>query len=241
MTATAMPTPPSLPPRWPHIEWPTAIVLCVVLGSMVAVWALADAGERADILGGIGAAGSVLLAAMRAMLSRQGPPPPGHANGLDREAPLEDGRRSHLPTSLRVVALAALVVLPACGASALRTHATVGTVASVTVASTAPLVPAACDVALAGCRGDSACIDARAEDCRVAAAAHDATRVAVRSYLDAIEIASLADEGLVLDALRAGLVALAARWTEAVAALARVGLELPALPALVQSLLGGAS
>jgi len=126
-----------------------------------------------------------------------------------------------------------------CGASALRTHATIATIAAGTLASTAPLVAPACDAALAGCDGGAACIDSTAERCRVAAVAAEGALVATRGYIDAIDVASLADEGLVLPALLSLASALAARWAEVVAALAGVGVTLPALD--LGALLGGAS
>lgn len=242
------PMPPPLPPRRPmppRIEWPTAAVLLGVLASMTAVWALASPEQRADLLTGIGAAGSVMLAIMRAILSRQDPPPPtsrSSANGIDRHDPLQDDRGSHLPGSLRVALLVPLAIAVAgCGASALRTHATVGTVAAVTVASTAPLVAPACDAALTDCHGDAACIDRTGATCLAASRAHDAARAGVTAYLDAIEVAALADEGEVLPALATGLRGLAALWEAARVALAPLRVELPALPPVVLTLLGGAS
>jgi hypothetical protein len=126
-----------------------------------------------------------------------------------------------------------------CGGSALRTHATIATIAAGTLASTAPLVAPACDAALSGCDGAAACIDSTAERCRVAAVAAEGALVATRGYIDAIDVASLADEGLVLPALLSLASALAARWAEVVAALAGVGVALPPLD--LGALLGGAS
>jgi hypothetical protein len=82
-----MTAPPPIPKiRAPHIEWPTALVLCVMLAALVGVWALASPEQRADMLTGIAAVGGVALALMRAMLREQRPEPP-EANGLDREPP----------------------------------------------------------------------------------------------------------------------------------------------------------
>lgn len=235
----------SKPPRAPRIEWPTAAALTAVLAALVAVWVVASPEQRATMLTGVGAIGSVGLAVMRAMLSAQNAapppvaPPPRSPNGIDKHDPLSrDSDRG----ALRVGAmLLALVCLPAlgCGASALRTHATIATIAAGTLASTAPLVAPACDAALAGCDGAAACIDSTAERCRVAAVAAEGALVATRGYIDAIDVASLADEGLVLPALLSLASALAARWAEVVAALAGVGVTLPALD--LGALLGGAS
>ena len=73
----------------------------------------------------------------------------------------------------------------------------------------------------------------------MAGAAAEGALLATRGYIDAIEVASLADEGLVLPALLALASALAARWAEVVAALAGVGVALPPLD--LGALLGGAS
>ena len=237
----------SKPPlKAPRIEWPTAAALTAVLAALVAVWVVASPEQRATMLTGVGAIGSVALAVMRAMLSAQDAAPPPVApplrspNGLDKHDPLSrDSDRGALRVGALV--LACLVCLPAlgCGASALRTHATIATIAAGTLASTAPLVAPACDAALAGCDGAAACIDSTAERCRVAAVAAEGALVATRGYIDAIDIASLADEGLVLPALLSLASALAARWAEVVAALAGVGVMLPPLD--IGALLGGAS
>lgn len=128
--------------------------------------------------------------------------------------------------------LALLVALGAsgCGASALRQHATIATVASVAVASAAPAVPVACDAALTGCHGEPACVTETAERCRVAARATDGLVAAVRGYVDAVEVASYADEGSVLPALLAAWGGLVRLWPTVVAVLAAIGVTVPALP-----------
>lgn len=158
--------------------------------------------HRGDILAALGTIGALLLAVMRPML--RGP------------------------------ALALLVVLGAsgCGASALRTHATIATVASVAIAAAAPSVPAACDAALTTCRGEVACVTETAERCRVAARATDGLVAAVRCYVDAVEVASYADEGSVLPALLAAWDGLVRLWPTVVAVLAAIGVTVPALPAV---------
>lgn len=144
-----------------------------------------------------------------------------------------------------VIALLATLALAAplagCGASALRTHATIATVASVTLGQAAPLVAPACDTALTACHGAVTCIDETAERCRAAAAAVEGLTIATRGYVDAIEVASLADEGAALPALLSGLAALARGWAAAAALLDGLGVALPTLPAGVGALLGGAS
>lgn len=195
------------------ISWPTVVALALVLAAFVAVWMTATGEHRSEILAGLGALGAVLLAALPGML-----------------------RRARVLVPVLLVALAT----QACGASALRTHATIAVVASGTLASTAPLVAPACDAALAGCRGAAACVDDTAERCRVAAAATEGAIVGVRAYVDAVELAADADEGAVLPVLLGALAALVRAWAGLAAALEPVGVTLPTLPG-VDALLGGAS
>ncbi len=189
-------------PTGTRIEWPTVAVLGLVLAALVVVWVTGPE-HRGDILAGVGAVGAVLLAVLRPMLI-----PPA--------------------------ALALLVVLGAsgCGASALRTHATIATVASVAVASAAPAVPVACEAALTACHGEAPCVAETAERCRAAASATDGLVAAVRGYVDAVEVASYADEGSVLPALLAAWGGLVRLWPTVVAVLAAIGVTVPALPAV---------
>lgn len=144
---------------------------------------------------------------------------------------------------LRGPALALLVVLGAsgCGASALRQHATIASVSSAALAAAAPMVPAACDAVLTACHGSEGCVMPTAERCRIAAASVEVAVASVRGYADAIEVASLADEGDVMPALLVALGGVTRLWAALVAALASLGVELPALPAFAAALLGGAS
>lgn len=158
-----------------------------------------------------------------------------HAHG--RESAYCHVCMSRTPSRVGVrldLALALLVVLGAsgCGASALRTHATIATVASVAIAAAAPSVPAACDAALTTCRGEVACVTETAERCRVAARATDGLVAAVRGYVDAVEVASYADEGQALPALLAAWSGLVRLWPTVVAVLAAIGVTVPALPAV---------
>lgn len=187
-----------------RIAWPTVVALGLVLVALVVVWLTAGEEHRSEILAGIGAVGAVLLSALPAILRRVAV----------------------------LIPIALLVALPGCGASALRQHATIATVAAGTLAATAPLAAPACDAALASCEGRSQCIDETAERCRLAAAALEGAGAATRAYLDGLEVAVLADEGAVLPALLAALGALARAWGEAAATLAALGVELPALPSL---------
>lgn len=196
------------------IAWPTVAALGLVLAALVTVW-ITGPDHRGDILAGLGALGAVLLAALPGML-----------------------RRARVLVPLLALGLA--LGSAGCGASALRTHATVAVVASGTLASTAPLVAPACDAALAGCMRDEACVADIAGRCRVAAAAAESAIVGVRAYVDAVELAADADEGAVLPVLLGALAALVRAWAGLAAALEPVGVTLPALPG-VGALLGGAS
>lgn len=167
--------------------------------------------HRGDILAGVGAVGAMLLAILRPMLVR--------------------------PAALVLVAFLG----SGCGASALRQHATIASVSSAALAAAAPLVPAACDAALTACHGSEGCVVPTAERCRIAAASVEVTVASVRGYADAIEVASMADEGEVMPALLSALGGVTRLWAALVAALASLDVELPALPALAASLLGGAS
>lgn len=167
--------------------------------------------HRGDILAALGVLGPMLLAFMR--------------------------------PALRGPALALLVVIGAsgCGASALRQHATIASVSSAALAAAAPMVPAACDAALTACHGSEGCVMPTAERCRIAAASVEVAVASVRGYADAIEVASMADEGEVMPALLTALGGVTRLWAALVAALLSLGVELPALPALAGTLLGGAS
>lgn len=223
-------------PQIPRIEWPTAAVLLGVLASMTAVWALASPEQRADLLTGVGALGSVVLAVMRAMLSLHAPPPPppsahGSANGLDHD-PLDDDRPSRLPPALRVAAAVLVIAaLPGCGASALRTHARVAVVASSALAVSHATLVETCAALRDSCAGDAACIAPHRERCEDAAVAQDGARDAVAAYIGALEVAHLADgEADVLGALMLALDVARRAWEGAARALAALGIALPALP-----------
>jgi hypothetical protein len=167
--------------------------------------------HRGDILAALGTVGALLLAVMRPML---------------------------VPPS---VFLLVFLGASGCGASALRQHATIASVSSAALAAAAPMVPAACDAALTACHGSEGCVMPTAERCRIAAASVEVAVASVRGYADAIEVASMADEGEVMPALLSALGGVTRLWAALVAALLSLGVELPALPALAATLLGGAS
>lgn len=178
------------------------VVVLVAFVAAAVVVWVVSPDHRGDILAALAVIGPALLALMRPML--RGP------------------------------ALALIVGLGAsgCGASALRTHATIATVASVAVASAAPAVPVACEASLTACHGEAPCVTETAERCKVAASAADGLVAAVRGYVDAVEVASYADEGSVLPALLAAWSGLVRLWPTVVAVLAAIGVTVPALPVL---------
>lgn len=132
------------------------------------------------------------------------------------------------------------VLLAGCGASALHTHATVATIASATMATTAPLVVAGCEARLEAC-ADPSCVEQAASECRAAHVAHETMTAVVRAYIDALRVAVMADEGDVLPALLTVLRSVVAGWSNLRAAVAPAGVTLPPLPPLALTLTGGGS
>lgn len=126
------------------------------------------------------------------------------------------------------IALACLV-LSACSPSALQTHATIALVASHTLEVTRASALSTCAALRDTCAADAACIESTRADCLAVADAQDVAVAAVSSYVDAVEIAALADEGRVMEALRFALEAAAGAWAELGARLAVVGIALPSL------------
>lgn len=157
------------------------------------------------------------------------------------------GTREAMRTSVRLLRwgrvgsiLGALALaLTGCGASALRTHSTVATVARVSVVTAGDAIVRTCEAALTRCT-DEACVERVAADCKVAGTAADAARAGVRAYVDTIEIAAHADEGAVAPALDAAVQMMARLYDALRAALASVpslGVTLPELPPFVLALL----
>lgn len=135
--------------------------------------------------------------------------------------------------------LLALLALPllAC-ANALSVHATIGTVASAAIVSTAPLVPAACDRELSAC-ADAACVERVGAGCHEVAQVFEVTTAATRAYVDAVRLASLAEEGDVLAVLLPAARSLKVSWDALALILGRHGITIPSLD--LMGLLGGGS
>lgn len=132
---------------------------------------------------------------------------------------------------LRVARLCAmsLALLVGCSPSALQTHATIALVASHTLEVTRASALATCTTLRDACAADAACIEHTRADCLAVADAQDAAVAAVAVYVDAVELAALADEGRVMEALRFALEAASRAWVSLGERLAVVGISLPAL------------
>lgn len=194
--------------RLPQIEWPTAAVLIATLSACALIWIFAGE-ERAELLALVASISAPVLAIMRALVGT--PPPSGPALAV-------------------LLALGASSTLSGCGSSALRTHATIGAVAAATLASTHEGILRTCTAARESCRGAEPCLAIAHERCGVAADAQDTARDVVGVYLDAIEVAALADEGGVLAALAGALEAAQRAWESLGHALGVLGVGLPQLP-----------
>lgn len=128
----------------------------------------------------------------------------------------------------------AMAAIPGCGSGALRHHATTALVAMTAESAAQDIYLAHLDATLGECT-DDACVARVTEEHAPAEAALEIARVAITSYADAIRIAQAADEsGDVMSALISAALRLVRSWSEVVAALARVGVVVPALPGGVQ-------
>jgi hypothetical protein len=121
------------------------------------------------------------------------------------------------------------LTLSACSPSALQTHATIALVASHTLEVTRVSALATCAARRDTCAADAACVERVRTDCLAVADAQDATVAAVAVYVDSIELAALADEGRVMEALRFALEAASRAWASLGERLAAVGIALPSL------------
>jgi hypothetical protein len=149
----------------------------------------------------------------------------------------------HKAGAIALVTMA--IALTGCGASALRTHSTIATIARVSVVTAGDAVALTCETALARCGANAACVERTGGDCRTAATAAEAAIAGVRAYVDVIEVAARADEGQIGEALDLALQAMARVYEsvrETFASLS-LGVTLPPLPpvavAIVRALVGG--
>lgn len=145
-------------------------------------------------------------------------------------------RFPHVPWQF---AIFALVALTGCGASALRTHSTIATVARVSVVAAGEAIARTCEVALSRCT-DEACVERTSADCTVAGTAAEAAIDGVRAYVDVIEVAALADEGQVAASLDLAVQTMARLYEalrDALASLPSLGVTLPPLPPIAIAVL----
>lgn len=132
--------------------------------------------------------------------------------------------------ALRIGAsLALALTLSACSPSALQTHATIALVASHTLEVTRASALTACAALRDTCAADATCIEHTRTDCLAVADAQDTAVAAVTTYVDAVQLAALADEGRVMEALRFALEAASRAWASLGERLAVVGIALPSL------------
>lgn len=226
-----------------EIRWPTVALVAAVAAGIVAVFAFAGPAERSDLLGILAVLGTAGAAVMRAAFGAQPAPAPkridddSDANGGVVEGGVLDNGPSMRPvrtsvrrnTLLAVPTGLALALIVGCSPSALQTHATIALVASHTLEVTRASALATCTALRDACAADIACIEHTRADCLAVADAQDATVAAVAVYVDAVELAALADEGRVMEALRFTLEAVERAWVSFGERLAVVGISLPAL------------
>jgi hypothetical protein len=153
------------------------------------------------------------------------PPPPRNRESGCAELPL-----LYFVSAIGL-ALVGFGLLPGCGASALRQHATATAIAGIAVETAEDVYLEHLDRSEGMC-SDEACIAEVREAHAPAEAAIGLARVAARTYADAVAIANEAEEtDDLLTALITAALRLAARWQDVVAILAGLGVEgLPVLP-----------
>jgi hypothetical protein len=127
-----------------------------------------------------------------------------------------------------------------CGASALQVQARAATVATVALEGAHRLAMDATETRLDACE-TVACTQEVEQAMAPVALAHEAARVALVGWVEALQLALVAGEdGDVVSALLVAAGRWLALWDPLAAALAGVGVEVPHLPPLVSGLLGGA-
>ena len=131
-----------------------------------------------------------------------------------------------------VLALVALGwLLTGCGAGAIRAQARAATVAVVALEGAHRLAMETTETRLDACE-TIPCTESVEADMAPVAAVHDAARVALAGWVEALQLALVAGEDEhVLGALLVAAGRWAALWGELAAAMATVGVELPTLPA----------
>jgi hypothetical protein len=166
-------------------------------------------------------------------------------NAWHRETRRRIPRLAAMHKAGAIALVSMLLALTGCGASALRTHQTIATIARVSVVAAHPAIDAACEVRMHQCT-DATCLDGVRRDCETAIIARGVVHEAVESYVDTIKIAAHAEEGRVGPALDTALTMLARAYETARDTIARTtGYQLPELPpealAILRALASGAA
>jgi len=244
-----------------EIRWPTVALVAAVVAGIVAVFAFAGPDERSDLLGILAVLGTTAAAVMRAVFDVQTPKPkrielprdedddPG-AGGkvLSEEPPTKPLPRTPVRVTLSPRALLAMLpmLLLGCSPSALQTHATIASV-------TGHVFDEACtEVEVARSREQHAIADGPLDreastvavetvrahwapalaSCELAADTHDA-------WVTALALAAAGAPFTLSDGIALAQSALSV-WQSLTATLAVAGVEMPALPAELVALTGGA-
>ena len=126
-------------------------------------------------------------------------------------------------------AFVGLVILTGqgCATSALKTHATIALVASHTLEVTHDSALQTCTILRDSCGFDAACTNAMRADCFAVAEAQDAAVEAVSTYVEAVQIAALAEEGRAIPALALALETATRAWAALGERLRAIGVALP--------------
>jgi hypothetical protein len=228
-----------------EIRWPTVALVAVVCAFLGGIFWLAPPESQAVLVGILAMLGTAGAAVMRAAFGAPEAAKPKRIElprddddddpGAGGEV-LADGpptvpqrRSSARHTMLAIIGGLTLSTLSACSPSALQTHATIALVASHTLEVTRASALATCAALRDTCAADAACIERARTNCLAVADAQDITVAAVATYIDGIELAALADEGRVMEALRLALEAASRAWASLGERLAVVGIALPSL------------
>lgn len=122
-------------------------------------------------------------------------------------------------------------MLAGCGGGAIRSQARAATVAVVALEGAHRLAMETTEARLDACH-TIPCTEVVEADMAPVVAVHDAARVALAGWVEALQLALVAGEDeQVLGALLVAAGRWAALWAELTAAMAQVGVELPTLPA----------
>ena len=243
-----------------EIRWPTVALVALVVAGIVAVFAFAGPDERSDLLGILAVLGTAGAAVMRAAFGAQPAPAPkridddSDANGgvveggvLDDGPPARPARTSvRRNTLLAVPSGLVLAALVGCSPSALQTHATIASI-------TGHVFDTACtEVEVARSREQHTIADGPLDreastaavetvrahwapalaSCELAADTHDA-------WVTALALAAAGAPFALADGIALATSALEV-WRSLMATLAVAGVEMPALPAELVALTGGA-